>query len=83
MKTENTWLDNSHCIDLAALGFVNIHGQILFKKKRYNTVLEAKEFKEPGDVIAQSKNAVFILNPDQRKATAADPSLMIPSKVYF
>lgn len=83
MKTENTWLDNSQCIELAVLGFINIHGQVLFKKRRYNTVLQAEEFKKPGDVVAESRTAVFILNPDQRKATAADSSLMLTSKVYF
>lgn len=75
MKTENTWLDNSQCTDLAVLGFVDLHGQILFKKRRYNTVLEAEEDKGPGDVIAQSKHVVFILNPNQTSGSKATPAL--------
>lgn len=82
-KQEKIFLDNSQCTELAVLGFVNINGQILFKKRRYNTVLQAEEFEKPGDVIAQSKYAVFILNPNQHESVTIKPSLALPSKVYL
>lgn len=73
---EKIWLENIQCIDLAAFGYTTIKGKMLFKKKRFDSVIDAKkQLLDKGDIIAECKTAAFILSPNQNESVKVMSSL--------
>jgi len=69
--TDKIILTNDQAIQLAIQSFTQIDGRNWYKRKRCDSRLDAEKLMKPGEIIAESNNAVFILSKNQRQSTIA------------
>lgn len=79
MDLEKIILDNSQAIDLTVCGCLPLLGHTYFKRKRFDTRLQAENELLPGEIIAETQTAAFVLTPNHRHSVQTNPALVIPS----
>ena len=68
-------LSNDQAIQRATQGFTQINNQNWFRRKRYDTRLQAQHFIRKGEIIAETRTAVFILSRQQANVMTVRPML--------
>ena len=75
--TDRLILDNSQAIDLAVFGYIHHNGRTLYRRKRFDSRLQADRELQTGEVIAETRTAAFILTPLHRKCIPSTQSLSL------
>ena len=74
-NTEKISLTNQQAIELATFGFTLIYGQMMFKIKRFDNVLQAEAECQAIEIIAKTNTAAFILSPSSKTSERVHPAL--------
>lgn len=72
---ERNIITDDQTIQLAAMGCLSIGNKTWFRKKRYDSRIDAEKYLQKDEIIAESRTAVFILTPDQKKGETIQPAL--------
>lgn len=76
LVTEKLVFNNQQAMWLALNNCIEIEGKTWYKKSRHDFWFQAEQLLQPGEIIADSRTAVFILSPFQNKCIKANHSLM-------
>jgi hypothetical protein len=68
-------------IELAVCSCLKINGRFYYKKARYDSIFNVNGSRKPGELIAETNSAVFILSPRQYESLPAAKPLVIPEHV--
>lgn len=66
---------------LAVTGCLTLGGKIWYRRKRFDSRLQAEPNLQPGEIIVESRLAVFILTPDQKVVQPVCQALVTPGPV--
>lgn len=81
--TTHIRLTNDQAIELTVCSCVKIGARLLYKTpKRFDSILNAFEHYIPGEVIAETNSAVFILSEKQAHSIPAKKALAIPDCLF-
>jgi len=72
-------LTNQEAIELVIHGFITIDGTCWYRRKGLKTRDECKEAMKKGEMIAETKTAVFLLTESQADAEPVKPALVLLS----
>ena len=76
-------LTPSEAIELTVCSCVKIGARLLYKTgKRFDSILQAHDEINAGEVIAETSSTVFILSTNQRHSVPAKRALAIPDHMF-
>jgi len=75
LVTNKVKLTNDQAIELATQGFTLIDNRTWYRRKRFDSILQAENYLQANEIIAETRTAVFILTRQQAKVMAIRPML--------
>lgn len=58
-------LTSEEAIDMAVSGTLRVKGKTYFRKKRFDDILHVNQNINPGEIMTETRTAVFVLSPNQ------------------
>ncbi len=80
--TSHIRLTNDQAIELTVCSCLKIGARTLYKRMRLDSILNAVDHFAPGEVIAETNSAVFILSEKQAHSIPAKKALAIPDCLF-
>ena len=74
-------LTPEQAIELAVCSCIKVNGRFYYKKARYDSIFNVNGNRKPGELIATTNSAVFILSTKQYESLPAAKPLMVPEHV--
>jgi hypothetical protein len=79
--TDHITLTYEQCLELTLMCCTRLNGKLWYNRKRVDSVLQINGSLRPGEIIAESNSAVYILSPNQKESLSAPKPLSIPEHV--
>ena len=75
--TDHIILTYEQCLELTLMCCTRLNGKLWYNRKRVDSVLQINGSLRPGEIIAESNSAVYILSPNQKDSLSAIKPLMV------